>query len=274
MKAILLAAGRGSRLKADALPKPLWEIGPSSLEDPTPISLLERQILCLKRSGVKDIGVIVGWHKELVIERVAPLGVQIIENTHPDISASGTSHSFQFAACSAWNPLDGKSPVMPMDGDLAYEQSVMDAIVSAPAKTALLICPGINEDSEEVRVYGDPTGSPRLIGKGLGVPLTEGLKLLGEATGIVRYEPEDHTLVRSLLTWLVGTPHQSRGYGFAKIASEHEELSQYLCNLKRVGTHVLPKELCFMEVDFQEEFDLLRAQVYPRILERDRLRGV
>jgi choline kinase len=272
MKAIILAAGRGSRLKADTLPKPLWEIGPASLKDPRPISLLERQIQCLRRAGVLDIAVMVGWHKEQVQARVAHLGVRTIENTHPDISASGTSHSFQFAALSDWNPLDGKSPVLLLDGDLAYEQAVMDAVVSAPPKTSLVICPSINEDSEEVRVYGTADGTPHLIGKGLGLPITAGMVLLGEATGIVRYEPEDHALVRALLTWLVGTPHQTRGFGYAKIASEHEELSQYLCNLKRMGTHVLPKELSFMEVDFQEEFELLRGRVYPRILERDSAR--
>ena len=58
MKAVLLAAGRGSRLKADELPKPLWEIGPKGHEDATPVSLLERQIHCLHAVGVTDIAVV------------------------------------------------------------------------------------------------------------------------------------------------------------------------------------------------------------------------
>lgn len=270
MKAILLAAGRGSRLKADSLPKPLWEIGPASLSDPAPVSLLERQILCLKRAGVDDIAVVVGWRKEQVIERIAPLGVRFIENTHPRIQESGTSHSLQFAALSPWNPFDGQEAVLLLDGDLAYEQAVIDTIVQAPAGTRMLVCPATAEDSEEVRVYGMPDGTPRLLGKGLAAPVTDGMVLLGEATGIVRFEPEGHRLVRALLTWLVGTPGVSNGFGFARIASEHEELSQYLCNLGRMGTMLLPSGLLFMEVDFQEEFDLLRARVYPGILERDR----
>ena len=269
MKAILLAAGRGSRLQADDLPKPLWSIGPRSQRDDTPISLLERQILCLQNSGVTEIGVVVGWRKEKVIDCVAPLGVHIIENTHPVITESGTSHSLQFAACSDWNPFDGESPVLLLDGDLAYERAVLDPIVQGPDQSRLLICPTTQEDSEEVRVYGDDHRMPKLMGKGLKTPLTDGLSLLGEATGIVRFAPKDHAFTRALLDWLVGRLHESKGFGFSKIASEHEELGQYLCNFGRISATLLPADLLFMEVDFQSEFDLLRADLYPKILAKD-----
>ena len=70
MKACFLAAGRGSRLKADDLPKPLWEIGPGSQAVGAPaVTILERQILLLQSLGVSDIAVVIGWRKELVRER-------------------------------------------------------------------------------------------------------------------------------------------------------------------------------------------------------------
>lgn len=269
MRAVLLAAGRGSRMKADELPKPLWEIGPASADDPTPVSLLERQVRCLHAAGVDDIAVVVGWRRDKVAEKMEPLGVTLIENLHSDISASGTSHSLQFAVRSEWAPLDGKEPLLLMDGDLAYESAVLDVIVNAPrGPSRMLVCPVTHEDSEEVRVYARD-GRPTLLGKGLESPLTEGLDLLGEATGIVRFEPKDHALVGAMLDWLVGVPGQSSGFGFAHIASEHEELAQYLMTLQRLETLMLPEGLLFMEVDFQEEFDELRARMYPRILQKD-----
>jgi choline kinase len=223
----------------------------------------------LRAVGIEDVGVVVGWQSDKVIERLAPLDVTIIENLHPDIRASGTSHSFQFAARSPWNPLDGKSPLLLLDGDLAYEQAVLRLIADDRSpRSRLFISPTINEDSEEVLVYAR-NGHPTLIGKGLGAPITDGLQLLGEATGIVRFEPEDHSLVASLLTWLVGVPGQSSGFGFARIASEHEELAQYLCTLQRLEAVPLPPDLLFMEVDFQEEFDHLGSRVYPEILRKD-----
>ena len=269
MKAVLLAAGRGSRLEADELPKPLWEIGPASAEDPTTVSLLERQVHCLRAAGVDDVAVVVGWRRDKVAEKMAPLGVRLIENIHSDISASGTSHSLQFAVRSDWNPLDGDEPLLLMDGDLAYERAVLDAILKVPpGPSRMLVCPVTNKDTEEVRVYARD-GQPTLLGKGLESPLTDGLELLGEATGIVRIEPEDHRLVAAMLDWLVGVPGQSSGFGFAHIASEHEELAQYLMTLRRLETIMLREDLLFMEVDFQEEFDALRSQMYPRILAKD-----
>jgi len=269
MKAVILAAGQGSRLGAEGLPKPLFEIGPRSLLDPAPVSLLERQILCLRQAGVGAIAVVVGFLKEVMEERLLPLKVELIVNRHPDLKASGTTHSFQFAACSTFDPLGGLEPLLLLDGDLAYEQQVLSGIAGHQAGTRLLVAPEVCGDEEEVRVYGRH-GEPCLLGKGLGPPVTAGLGLLGEAAGIIRFDPREHALVRGLLDWLVGRPGGAPGHGYAGIASEHEELSQYLMNLGALGAEVLPTGRLFMEVDFPAEFEKLRREVYPAILERDR----
>ncbi|MEE8105123.1 MAG: phosphocholine cytidylyltransferase family protein [Planctomycetota bacterium] len=261
MKACFLAAGRGSRLKADDLPKPLWEIGGG-------VSILERQIQLLQSFGVSDIAVVIGWRKEFVRERLGHTGVTFVENTHPDISESGTSHSFQFAACSEFDPLDGSAPCLLFDADLVYERAVLATVLNDETPgSRLLVSPNINEDAEEVRVY-DAAGTPKLIGKGLRSPMTDGLNLTGEATGIVRFEPEDHALVRGALDWLVGRGDR-RAYGYSGIASEHEELAQYLMNLGRLGAIKFAPELLFMEADFAEDFERVRNDLYPRILQKD-----
>jgi choline kinase len=268
MKAIILSAGRGSRLGADDVPKPLWEIGPRSADDATPETLLERQIRCLRRAGVEQIGVVVGWRREAVAERLRPLRVTLIDNTHPDISASGTTHSIQFAACSSFDPFDGQTPVLIMDGDIVYEQRLLDTVIRAGGRTAIFVVPAVQDDAEEVRVYSDRTG-PRLVGKGLSARLTDDLELIGEATGIWRVAPEDHALFKALLTWLVGRPDGSAPYGFAGIASEHEELAQYMITLGRLEAQRLNPDLLFMEVDFRDELERVRNQVYPKILKKD-----
>ena len=260
MKAVFLAAGRGSRLGASDLPKPLWEIGPRGPDDPTPETILGRQIDVLKRCGVKEIAVVVGFRADLVREKLADRGVTFVENTHPDITASGSAHSFSFAARSKFAPLDGKQPCLLFDADLVYERAVLDTILRAD-ESCLLVVPDVGADSEEVRVYG--RGSvPVRIGKGIGPPLSDGLELIGEATGIVRFEAQDHALVRAQLDWLLE-------YGYARIASEHEELAQYLMLSGALGATCCEPGLLFMEADFPEDFERVRAEVYPRILERD-----
>jgi len=267
LKAVLLAAGRGSRLGPTELPKPLWEIGPRAADDPAQVAIVERQVLLLQALGVNVI-VVVGWRQEQVRDRLGSLGVTFVENTHPTISDSGTSHSLQFAANAPAAPFDGKEPCLLLDADLVYERRVLEDVVGSQGPSRLFVSPTSAGDAEEVRVYGDGA-RPRLIGKGLRPPLTDGLQLIGEATGILRFEPEDHAVVRAGLDWLVGGATGSRAYGFSGIASEHEELAQYLMTLERLAAVRLDADLLFMEADFPEDFERVRAEVYPRILERD-----
>jgi choline kinase len=125
------------------------------------------------------------------------------------------------------------------------------------------VAPRTGEDDEEVRVYAAGT-RPVLLGKGLRLPLTDGLVCVGEATGIVRFEPGDHALVQAALDWLLAR-------GSSRIAAEHEELSQLLLNLGRLGAERLDGGLLFAEADFPEDFERVRKDLFPRILERDAL---
>lgn len=252
---------------ADELPKPLHLVGPEAAGSTTSVSFLERQVSCLEAVGVKDVAVVVGWRKELIQKRLQGR-VTFVENVHPVITESGTTHSLQFASLSEFRPFHGSEAVLLLDGDIAYERRLLRSVLDAPARTCVVVAPGASSDNEEVRVYAD-AAAPRLMGKGLQSPVIDGLQLLGEFTGIWRIEPSEFDLVRSLITWLVGVPGTSRGFGFSKIASEHEELAQYLMTLKRLDALVLSPELLFMEADSPEDLARLRSQVYPRILERD-----
>lgn len=63
MKAIILAAGRGSRMKdlTNDRPKCLIELKGKSL--------LQRQLEALKAAGVKDIGIITGYKREMLADK-------------------------------------------------------------------------------------------------------------------------------------------------------------------------------------------------------------
>lgn len=62
MKAIILAAGRGSRMKekTDILPKCLTKLWGKTL--------LEWQIQAIRRAGIEEIGVITGYHAEQIVQ--------------------------------------------------------------------------------------------------------------------------------------------------------------------------------------------------------------
>ena len=69
-QAVLLAAGRGSRLGPEGadMPKSLLPIGPRSLTDKTETSLLRRQVELLAACGVEQIVVVVGYQRQLMID--------------------------------------------------------------------------------------------------------------------------------------------------------------------------------------------------------------
>lgn len=64
MIAMILAAGRGERMRprTDTVPKALLEVAGTSL--------LERQLQRLSRGGVTTVVINLGWHGEMIVERI------------------------------------------------------------------------------------------------------------------------------------------------------------------------------------------------------------
>ena len=273
-KAVILAAGLGSRLSTLEWHKSVAPIGPFSRREDTNVSFISRQIRLLRLAGVSDVAVVVGHKRDEVIKELAGLNVKIIVNDTQDISQSGSLHSFQYACLSDFHPLDRASHTLIMDADIVYEYSVLEKFIAGHGnESSLLITPNTAEDSEEVRVYGQD--KPQFIGKGLKPRLIGGAPCLGEATGIVHIAPDDHQLALELTHWLLGNPtlpessFEFKGFGPARRKTEHEELSQRLMMLEKLSAKFLDADMLFMEVDFHTEYDACRSHVYPKILDAD-----
>ena len=90
-----------------------------------------------------------------------------------------------------------------------------------------LVCGRFRETDEEVMVFGDERGVPRLHGKGLlGTPMVRGPTCMGEATGLLLLEPADHA------TWL-GAAAWCMKFSTAKTRTEHEDITQRLSRWAR-----------------------------------------
>lgn len=275
-QAVILAAGRGSRMgdRTAAFPKALLPIGPRSLRDSTETNFLRRQVELLAELGVGQIVVVVGSSRELIVEAVRrfDVPVQLVVNPTPDIGTSGSLHSFQFAIRSEHGVLDGRKQTLLLDADIVYHRGVLRCFLEAPALSSLLVCDRFTGDGEEVLAYGS-VEHPRFLGKALTPALVAGEPCLGEATGIVKFAPEDHALARETTDWLVGDPDSApgtprhRGYGPAGRATEHEELTQRFMRYRRMRCVRFGEELPFMECDDAREYGRVRESFYPRVLE-------
>ncbi|KAK3575753.1 hypothetical protein CHS0354_030085 [Potamilus streckersoni] len=207
--------------------------------------------------------------------------VVFVKNEAPDIGKSGSLHSFQFCASSAFNPLDGTSHTLLMDADIIYEAEFMHRIINACTgdENSLFISENIHQDQEEIRVYG--AGKyPSFLGKGLSMELVGGLPCIGEASGIVHFAPKQHDLVRRIMNRLLGDPASPegasarKGFSTAKQMCEHEDLTQWLMMLKAVKSVLIPKDVLFMEADFEAEYKTVIHELYPLILQADARNGI
>jgi choline kinase len=283
---VVLAAGRGSRLgqRTIAIPKALLPIGPRARDDDTETTFLRRQCEILRGFGVQRIVIAVGYHKEQIADAVntwpaALVGqgdqaIKLVDNTAPDIMASGSLHSFQFCVRAGHGVLDGTRQTLLMDADIVYDRRALGLLLEAQEHSALLVCTAYRAGNEEVLVYGRAE-APRFLGKGLSFELVMGQPCLGEATGIVKLAPSDHALARATMDWMLGDPDapegslERRGFGPARQNTEHEELTGRMMTYGRMRAVTFGDELPFMECDSEEEYSELRGRFYPALLDSE-----
>lgn len=256
--AIILAAGENRRMGSHVQAKALL---------PLPVgTFLSRHISVLTGNGVGKIFVVASRQSADLYSACAGQRTTIV-NTCCD-RRTGSSVSL---LCGLEAVLQGypQANVMVMDADIIYEMRLMKRVISECADSRLFTIDRASGDTEEVHVYGRGANEPLLIGKGLCSAVTQGLTLLGESLGIIFLAANDAIYCRSLLRWLVGGPPYVNGFGYSGAMSEHEEVWQYLFTLGKMLMGQVPRELLFAECDTPEDYEYIRKEVFPAILERD-----
>jgi choline kinase len=251
------------------------------MQDPTSTNFLRRQVEILHALEVDDIVVVVGRFKELIFEDAErwELPVSFVVNPTPEMATSGSLHSFQFATRSQHGVLAGRKQTLLMDADIVYHRGVLQRLLDAPEQSALLVSKEHRGDEEEVLVYGSPD-QPRFMGKGLSAALVVNEPCLGEAAGIVKFAPQDHALALATLDWMVGDPDapvdhpRHRGFGPARRATEHEELTQRFMYYQKMRCVRFGRKLPFMECDDAAEYETVRQSFYPRLMRLEAETGI
>lgn len=261
-KAIILAAGMGKRISAApasaSTPKPLLPL------DETGLTFLDWHLRALGAAGAREIylvGSTVTYGAKIAAMEKIP-ATWIMNDFPGDLSGSG--HSTHLAFTSDRGILDGRSRVVLMDADVVYDPSLFLDLASAPgARSKTLVCSAYRETDEEVMVFADAKdGAPRVHGKGLlGTPLVRGMRCLGEATGLLLLEPEDHALWLAASSWCMK-------FSTAKTRSEHEDITQRLMVAHALDAVTFDDDRRCMECDTPEEYEVVRAEMVPRWLPR------
>jgi L-glutamine-phosphate cytidylyltransferase len=217
MKAIILAAGKGSRLGERDIPKPL-----TMLNNKT--SILGLLLDNLKQFiPLDDVIVIVGYHKEMIMDLFPD--VSFVFN--PDFAKENTAKSL-LRALKKLN-----EDVLWVNGDVIVHKSVLEKIVTFN-KTSMIVNRS-NVGEEEVKYRSDEQGKILEVSKEVHNPQ-------GEALGVNLIKKSDLDLFKSQLENC-----QLRDYF---------EKGLEMCIQKGMEIWSIPinADLC-AEIDFPEDLD-------------------
>lgn len=231
MKALIMAAGRGTRISRhlDGRPKCTVDVGGTPL--------VERTVRGLLNCGIKQIGIVVGYRGDVIRRILQDYPICYFENPFYDVTNSIASLWF------ARDFLDD-SMIM-MNGDVYLERTLMDLVVRTTVSPVLF--------SDETRTdeadYRLKYVNGRLIAYGKDLPDDE---TTGEYVGVAHVASHDLDIFRNKLELLIRA--QRHGLWWEDI------LYSLSCEMKISVTDISP--LFWGEVDYIEDY--LRIQNHVR----------
>src|SRR5215212_2059493 len=234
MKAIILAAGKGTRLNGlDLKPKCLFEVGGQTL--------LARQVEAIGEAGINDVVIVLGFEGER-IKRLYEHTASFVINERFEETSS---------LYSLWlareHLLDG---FVVLNCDVLFHPQLLARLISSPADDALLVDFANSQLGEEEMKVKVSNGRVVDIRKDMDPAEAD-----GENVGIVKFSAEGAKRLVEEMDSLI-----SRGYerdwaprAFRQFATRFP--------LHAISTDNYP----WIEIDFPEDYRKAKEEVFPKI---------
>lgn len=247
MRAIILAAGRGTRLQQAAdrqLPKCLLKFGGRSL--------LERHLQLLEAAGVTEIVLALGFRHELIETELAALALrirpEIVLNPRYELGSMLTVHSVAAA-------LSRGGDVLLMDADVLYHARIMAALSAGGGPVNRLLIDREFEAGEEPVKLCVRDGVPVELRK----KIDPGLEydVIGESLGFFRFDERAARRLAAIVADHVGSarahlPHEEAVRDLLLERSQSFEI----CDLTGVP---------WIEIDFPADVERATHEVLPQL---------
>jgi len=142
MRAVILAAGRGTRIAAvHAAPKCLLRFGRHTI--------LDYQIQGLAEAGVREIALVVGYERERIVDHIAhwylDSGLSIDFITNPRFAATNNIYSLGLA-----RPWVGFHPFVVLNADVLFHPQILQKALRAGNDISLVIDTHYREETAKV----------------------------------------------------------------------------------------------------------------------------
>lgn len=170
MKAVILAAGVGSRIR------PLTDRSHKSLLPVKGITILERMLINIEAVGIKDIVIVTGYLADQIISVVKKtfpkLNISFVHNNRYEFTNTGYSLLLT-------KEYVNNSDFIKFDADVVFDASVLKNLLDNKNPNCLCIDTNINLDKEEVKVTLTEEGAVKAVSKKL-----DPINSHGESIGI------------------------------------------------------------------------------------------
>src|SRR6185369_6108852 len=134
MKAVILAAGQGTRIRAvhGEHPKCLIEVDNTTI--------LDHQLDALSKAGINDVAIVVGYEKQQIMNHVMSRRLSRIQRIHfienPAFAITNNIYSLWLAV--DW--VRGGSFVV-LNADVIFDAEILDTAVQAQAPISMIVDP-------------------------------------------------------------------------------------------------------------------------------------
>ncbi len=243
MKAIIYAAGRGTRLRLDT-PKILLEFGGRTL--------LEWHALRLREAGVREVVLVTGHLREQVAELLPCIcdryDVAVREIVNPRFHEG----SLLSLKVSLPEIEDSYEPLLLMDADVFYPTGMLDRLIRSPHPTVLLLDREFSTDDDDPMLVPVKNGRPIDFRK----QWSGDAEFVGESIGFFKIAPADFPLL------IKETHARSRG---SSCADSYDDVLRTLVLAGRFGYEEVTG-LPWIEIDFPSDLVHAQKQLVPAII--------
>src|SRR4030095_7029501 len=148
MKAVILAAGQGTRIRSvhGEHPKCLIEVDNTTI--------LDHQLDALSMAGIHDVAIVVGYEKEQIINHVMGRKLPHIQRIHfienPAFAISNNVYSLWLAL--EW--VRGDSFIV-LNADVIFDADILDIAVQSKSPISMIVDPLWRDETMKVITHGD-----------------------------------------------------------------------------------------------------------------------
>jgi len=234
MKAIILAAGKGTRLNGvDLKPKCLFEVGGRTL--------LDRQVSALAEAEINEVVLVLGFEAERIRRHCRPTTSFVINSRFEETSSL---YSLWLAREHLLNGF------IVLNCDVLFHPQLLTKLISSPFDDALLVDVANRQlGEEEMKVR---------ISDGLVVDIRKDMdpaEADGENVGVVKFSPAGAKRLVDEMDSLISRGHERdwAPRAFREFATRFP--------LHAISTDNYP----WIEIDFPEDYRKAREEVLPKI---------